>query len=231
MKLIFNDASTLQIQKIDTNGDYLMIKTISAAPADLKTMFSDPDKTRILKVTDDRGAELGKYEGFTEFYSTEEYAGKIYGVTVYKPDKTPEAQAAVLESSVKVTKIQAQSLTDAEALTVQNLYPEWSDVIGQTVALGFKFNYAGTLYKTIQDSLLIQEQYIPGEGTESLYAIIDETHAGTLEDPIPYNGNMELFNGKYYSQDEVIYKCTRDSEQPLYHDLASLVGLYVEVAE
>ena len=38
--------------------------------------------------------------------------------------------------------------------------------------------HGDVLYKTIQDSLLIQEQYVPGEGTESLYAVIDETHAG-----------------------------------------------------
>lgn len=84
------------------------------------------------------------------------------------------------------------------------------------------------LYKTIQDNLLIQEQYVPGEGTESLYAVINETNAGTQEDPIPYAGNMALENGKYYSQDGVIYLCNRDTEIPVYQDLKDLVGLYVE---
>ena len=70
--------------------------------------------------------------------------------------------------------------------------------------------------------------WAPGNGTESLFVVIDKEHAGTLEDPIPYEGNMELFNGKYYIQNEVIYLCTRDSGAPLYHDLSSLVGLYVE---
>ena len=55
-------------------------------------------------------------------------------------------------------------------------------------------------------------------------------HAGTLDDPIPYDGNMELTEGLYYIQDEIVYLCTRSSGQPVYHALSALVGLYVEVA-
>ena len=67
-------------------------------------------------------------------------------------------------------------------------------------------------------------------GTESLYERIDETHAGTIDDPIPYEGNMALTAGLYYSQGGVIYLCTRDTVNPVYNALADLVGLYVEVA-
>ena len=112
------------------------------------------------------------------------------------------------------------------------IYPQWAEVIGQTVKQGFKFLCNDILFKVIQpDGLIIQEQYIPGEGTESLYAVINETNAGTQEDPIPYNGNMALENGKYYSQDGVIYLCNRDTKIPVYQALKDLVGLYVEVAE
>ena len=81
------------------------------------------------------------------------------------------------------------------------------------------------------DGLTIQEQYIPGEGTESLYAVINETNAGTQEDPIPYNGNMTLENGKYYSQDGVIYLCNRDTEIPVYQALKDLVNIYVTTVD
>ena len=64
----------------------------------------------------------------------------------------------------------------------------------------------------------------------SLWTEINETHAGTVDDPIPYSGNMALENGKYYSQGGVTYRCTRDTGNPVYNDLAELVGLYVEVA-
>ena len=75
-----------------------------------------------------------------------------------------------------------------------------------------------------------QEEWKPGEGTESLYTEVTESHAGTKEDPIPYNNNMELESGKYYSQDGVTYLCTRDTGIPVYNPLADLVGIYVEVA-
>ena len=40
---------------------------------------------------------------------------------------------------------------------------------------------------------------------------------------------MEIFNGKYYTQGGVFYKCTRDSEQALQHNHSDLIGLYVEL--
>ena len=62
----------------------------------------------------------------------------------------------------------------------------------------------------------------------SLREQINETHDGTIDDAIPYNGNMALVNGKYYTQNDVIYLCTRDTGNPVYHPLAELVGLYVK---
>lgn len=226
MKIIFNDASEIVVQQVKSRGDYLYILTLER-PDKLYEYFSNPDKTR--RITVEERGQRTVYEGYTQFYRTETYVGGIYGVVMYRPEKTPEVQAEVQAAAVAVAQIQAQILTDEQALTVKAIYPQWRDVIGQTVEQGFKFLYNDVLYKTIQDNLLIQEQYIPGESTESLYAVIDETHAGTLEDPIPYAGNMALENGKYYSQDGVIYLCTRDTEIPVHQDLADLVGIYVTV--
>ena len=66
------------------------------------------------------------------------------------------------------------------------------------------------------------------ENAASLWEQINETHAGTIDDPIPYSGNMALTSGLYYMQDWVIYKCTRDTGNPVYHALDELAGLYVE---
>lgn len=59
---------------------------------------------------------------------------------------------------------------------------------------------------------------------------VDEEHAGTKDDPIPYEPPMEIFKDKYYIQSKVLYKCIRDSGQPLSHNLSDLVGNYVEKA-
>ncbi|MBR3610050.1 MAG: hypothetical protein IKL57_01110 [Oscillospiraceae bacterium] len=121
---------------------------------------------------------------------------------------------------------------DSEALVIKNLYPGWATLVieGKTAEkAGFKFRYDDVLYKTLQNNYRFAQEYVPGEGTESLFARIDETHAGTIEDPIPYYGNMALENGKYYSEDGIIYLCARDTVNPVYNSLADLIGNYVEV--
>ena len=125
-------------------------------------------------------------------------------------------------------------LTDEQSLQFKSLYPKWESFIGKSLEANFKIQYNDKLYKVKQkvNTVLKQDGYRPGEsGSEALYEEINETNAGTLEDPIPYNNNMELFEGKYYSQNGVTYKCTRNTGQAVYHDLSQLVGLYVEIAE
>lgn len=135
-----------------------------------------------------------------------------------------------------------QSLGDAVALTAVELFPKWKDLCdkevedengavskGVEVEKGFRFQHDNRLYRTEQPKYKFVEQYVPGTvGTESLFSKVDETHAGTLEDPIPYEANMEIYEGLYYSQNGVVYLCIRSSGQPLYHDLSALVGHYVE---
>lgn len=227
MKIIFNDATEITVQQVKLDGKDLRVLTVGNTPEQLRVLFSDPGRTKKM-IVQERGQTIATYEGYTSYQWTENRPGKIYGVVVCKPENAPEVETAMVQAVVTVAQIQAQTLDDAQALTVKEIYPQWSEIIGQTVAIGYKFLYEDVLYKTIQDELTIQNQYIPGAGTESLYAVIDETHAGTQEDPIPYNGNMALENGKYYSQDGVVYLCNRNTEIPVYQALKDLVGLYVE---
>lgn len=135
-----------------------------------------------------------------------------------------ELWAAMMKMAVK----QARQITDdQEALEVQVLYKQWDKQVGKQLNVGEYVQHNQRLYRVLQQHVA-QSTWEPGQGTESLFVVIDKEHAGTLEDPIPYEGNMELFNGKYYTQYEVLYLCTRDSGTPLYHDLSTLVGLYVE---
>lgn len=129
------------------------------------------------------------------------------------------------------TGANAVERSDADALVVKGIYPTWETLIGKTAEkAGFKFTHRDELYKTIHEKYTFSAEWEPGVGTESLYTRIDEAHAGTMEDPIPYNGNMELVEGLYYIQNGVVYRCIRSTGQPVYHDLSALVGLYVEVA-
>lgn len=231
MKIIFGDATEITVQQVQGYGDYLKVLTVGNTPEQLRVLFSDEVRTQKMTVQE-RGQTVAVYEGYTSYRWAEIHTGQIYAVAMYRPDKTPAVQEKVQQAAVLVAQMQAQDLEDAQALTVKAIYPHWEKVIGKKVKPDFKFNYGKHLYKVITpDEIVIEKQWIPGEGTESLYTVIDETHAGTYEDPIPYAGNMTLENGKYYIQDETVYKCTRDTEIPVYQTLAELIGIYVEVAE
>ena len=167
--------------------------------------------------------------------------GKYVELTSEEIAEMQEAQAAFeaaertrpfTESEVSrmliTQQINTLTVDDNTALRMKDFYPTFESVIGQTVRQGFKFAHGGKLWRTEQPEMTIQEHYAPGVGTESLYSEICESHAGTLEDPIPYSGNMALESGKYYMQDGKVYHCTRDTGNPVYNALSELVGLYVE---
>ena len=126
-----------------------------------------------------------------------------------------------------------QSLSDADGLKVKALYPRWEVLVKKGIVeaeAGYRFTYNGDLYKCTDKNPKFQADWVPGNGTAALYVRIDEAHAGTLADPIPYDGNMELKAGLYYTQSGVMYLCNRNTGQPVYNSLAELVGLYVEIA-
>ena len=159
--------------------------------------------------------------------------GKLINIT-YTEGTTPTyvAPPPLTESEVSrmliAQQINTLTVDDNTALRMKDFYPAFESIIGQTVKQGFKFTHGGKLWRTEQQEMTIQEHYAPGTGTESLYSEICESHAGTLEDPIPYSGNMALESGKYYSQDNKVYRCIRDTGNPVYNALSELVGLYVE---
>lgn len=138
----------------------------------------------------------------------------------------PISESEVLSILIK-EQINTLSVDDATAVRMVAFYPEWEKDKQYTV--GYKVQYLGKLYKVIQ-AHTSQETWTP-DITASLYTRIDEVHDGTKYDPIPYEGNMTLYNGKYYSQDGVTYLCNRDTGNPVYNKLSELVGIYVEVVE
>lgn len=123
--------------------------------------------------------------------------------------------------------------TDETALESKWMYPKFSDLVTarKKVDKGFRFAYGDKLYKTEQPEYTFDGQYKPDDiGVESLFSEVAKQGEGTRDNPIHYNGNMELFEGKYYEQNSILYLCTRDSGVPLYNNLSDLVGIYVQLA-
>jgi hypothetical protein len=121
-------------------------------------------------------------------------------------------------------QINTLAVDDNTALRMREFYPEWAE--NTDYAVGFKVQRNGKLWRVRQahTSIVTWEP----ENAPSLWEVINETHDGSIDDPIPYDGNMALQNGKHYMQNGVIYRCNRDTVNPVYNPLAELVGLYVE---
>ena len=169
-----------------------------------------------------RAYENGQYRDLT----TEEIAAQKAEWTKWILMKKSSPLTAE-EVSAMLIRQQINGLTvdDNTALRMREFYPEWAAGVDYTA--GYKVQHGGRLWRCVQ-AHTSQTGWEP-ENAPSLWTEICETHAGTLDDPIPYNGNMALEAGKYYSQSGVVYLCTRDTVNPVYSDLAGLVGLYVEV--
>lgn len=137
-------------------------------------------------------------------------------------------QQAILFARMTINQT---DLSNSDALAVKDLHPAWESFIGKEMKKGTRSVYEDKLFRARQDVNPVLENQPPCIDTAALYEEINEENAGTIDDPIPYNNNMELFAGKYYSQKGVVYKCTRNTEQAVYQDLADLVGIYVEKVE
>lgn len=195
-----------------------------------KSATEDKDRVLVLQVYIPNEESNDEWEEITK-----EDADRII-----KAKKAAQGEVSYPETEVNqmielfAVQINNMEISDADSLKFKDLYPNWDEFIGQSLKTNFKINYNGKLYKTRQEiaTVLDQEGYRPGEiGSEALYEEINETNQGTKEDPIPYNNNMELFEGKYYSQKGITYKCTRNTGQAVFNDLSDLIGIYVEIAE
>ena len=130
----------------------------------------------------------------------------------------------------------AQSLSDEDGLKAKALYSRWEKLVQMgsvTAEAGYRFTHGGNLYKCVNANPTFQSDWIPGNGTAALYVRVDETHHGTLDDPIPSARSMAYTYGLYYSdpEDGKVYLCTRTGEADggtitLHYMPHELVGLY-----
>lgn len=155
--------------------------------------------------------------------------------TIAKLDTLEVIDEISYTTSVIPKVINSIPMTNNQSLERKSLFPLWS-ADSVPVKKGEKYQLNGKLYEVVQDHTT-QANWSP-ESQSSLWVEVVEDHDGTLEDPIPYNEAMNpmwtgmiLYNGKYYTQAGVIYKCTRDSGIKLTQSLEDLVGTYVELIE
>lgn len=136
-----------------------------------------------------------------------------------RPLTAEEVTAMLIKQQINTLEVDDQT-----AYRMREFYPAWA--AGVSYAAGYKVQDNVRLWRCLQDHTS-QVGWEP-ENVPALWEEICETHDGSRYDPIPYDGNMALENGKYYSQDGVVYLCSRDTVNPVYNPLSELVGIYVE---
>lgn len=164
----------------------------------------------------------GEYIELTpaEIAEMQEGAKKAAAAEKHRPLSESEVSRMLITAQINTLAVDDQT-----ALRMREYYPEWA--AGQAYAVGYKVQFGGKLYKVVQ-AHTSQADWTP-DTAATLFERIDETHDGSKYDPIPYDGNMTLTYGLYYVQGGVVYRCIRDTGNPVYHALSDLVGNYVEV--
>lgn len=121
-----------------------------------------------------------------------------------------------------------EGVDDSTAAKAGELFDRWK--AGEAVEVGDRRYYQPTykVYKVIQ-AHTTQEDWTP-DAAPSLWEVIDVSHAGTIDDPIPAARNMEYKNGLYYSdsEDGKVYLCNRDTGIAVAYMPHELIGHYFE---
>lgn len=184
--------------------------------------YSDTDHQIRNKRTESAYSEAIDVREDEEYEEIDAYI-EMDGVESY--EEVVECLEAAKNISKKINRL---NLTDNQSLSVKEAYPTWQSKINSTIEQGFIVLYNDNLWRSRQTHTAL-EPYPPSIHTAALYEVVEYKHEGTQEDPIPYTPPMEIFEGKYYTQDNVLYLCTRDSGTALSHNLRDLVGLYVAI--
>lgn len=123
------------------------------------------------------------------------------------PTPTPEEQGLILLKSMAAT---ATTLTDTVALSIPDILSTWDELLaaGEPIQPGVCLVHEGQVYRMVQSTEVTPQAHQPpgGEGMLAVYRPIDEEHAGTQSDPIPWVYGMDCMEGKYYSYNGKIYR-------------------------
>lgn len=195
----------------DENGCIISSTRERILKEQIEVELNDESETLKYKYVDGELIELTPEEK-EQFYQTE----KVIQESLLQAMMAASARASFLVE-----------LDDTQAAKLTLCYDAWKTDTAYKV--GDRVECVGKLWKCRQ-AHTSQENWKPSLKTASLWEVINVENAGTLDDPIPYDQTMTVYNGKYYLEEGIIYKCVRDSGQPLYATCASLVGNYFEVA-
>ncbi len=138
-------------------------------------------------------------------------------------------------------RMAAFAFTDAQALTVPDLYPLWSSLPDDTTLTAQEEAVKGTEITRVRDddgrlhkvttTHKKQADWAPGIETASLFTVIADPDMGTKDKPIVWVSGMESEAGKYYTDEGVLYIGLEDSGVGLVGQPKDLARYFEAVEE
>lgn len=116
-------------------------------------------------------------------------------------------------------------LDDAIARRMTAFYPTFGDCSGKPFQVGKRLQCEGKLYRALITIPVITSHTYPPYHPEMFYEIGE--HAGTKEDPIPFQQGMVLYRNKYYTDNDILWWCYWDSLNPVFEPLSNVEYKYV----
>ena len=263
MKIKLIDGTTYTVSRAEVTNGRLEIDFHGRLAEELQKIFSEQGNLTNIELLTDEGEKFGDVPGWTVYAGVMTLGDTGTVILTKSIDATdqritaaesnalqakaiaedlrnngvPVEQDAILNASVMVARVNAQELGDNDALKAKAIYNTWEELVTQGFTAdksGYKFTYGNELYKTVQGYQAFQAEWVPGEGTESIFTRIDEIHTGTKGDPIPAARNMEYIKGLYYLDSGELYLMNRagmgEGEGVVLQFLPSeLVGQYFEI--
>lgn len=184
-------------------------------------------KNIVLKLTDEEGRRMQVFNPTEEMLLDNGW--EVYTPPTIEPTTRKKSRFEIIEELVTKQYNARTDIENNEALEYMAIIYGWEEYIDKELTEGMIVIYEDKPWR-VRQTHTVQSIYPPSLDTASLYEAIDKEHDGTLEDPIPYVVPMKVFEGKYYTENNIKYICTRDSGTALSHSLSALVGLYVEIA-
>ena len=122
-----------------------------------------------------------------------------------------------MQVAVKAYVRATTDITDAEALAMPDMFRTWEEVLeaGKALEANTVLRIGRQLYRVVQQVTPQAHQRPDGEGMLAVYRPIDQSHAGTLEDPVPFVYGMDTEEGKYYSLRAATPTCATQDMSPV----------------
>lgn len=117
-----------------------------------------------------------------------------------------------VQIAAKLYVQKATDIPDEQALEIKDLFLTWEEALAAGKELGANtvLNDGGQLYRVVQAVTPQSHQAPSSAGMLAIYRPIDQTHAGTAEDPIPWVYGMDCTTGNYYTHNGTVYLCKGD---------------------